>query len=146
MASVYRPAGGVARIGRMSSAGIRMLALVAVAMVPAIRPAPVRAAGEAPYVEQLLRLAEIMGALHHLRPLCGADEPQVWRQKMSALLSAEEPTPDERKRIVDRFNQSYRSLSEIHRACSPAAVEIIDRYLAEGARLSREIVVRYGRR
>lgn len=140
MASGRRPRGGIARFGRQAAGMLIATALGAAASLPA------RAAtGEAPYVDQLLRLAEILGALHHLRPLCGAEEGQLWRQKMSALIAAEEPTADERKRIVERFNQSYRSLAEIHRSCTPAALEIVDRYLAEGARLSRDIVVRYGR-
>ncbi|MEJ1157843.1 TIGR02301 family protein [Prosthecomicrobium sp. N25] len=132
---------GAARRFRGWTAGLLALGLAELAATPAAGAAP----GEPPYVDQILRLAEIMGALHHLRPLCGANEPQVWRQKMSALLAAEDPGPEERRRIVDRFNQSYRSLSEIYRTCTPAASEIIDRYLAEGSRISREIVVRYGR-
>jgi uncharacterized protein (TIGR02301 family) len=128
--------------GRRAGAAALLVAAV-LAVLPG--PAPQAAPGDPPYVDQLMRLAEILGALHHLRPLCGANEAQVWRQKMSALLAAEEPSADERRRVVERFNQSYRSLAEIHRTCTPAASEIIDRYLAEGSRISREIVVRYGR-
>lgn len=98
-----------------------------------------------PYDEQILRLAEIMGALHHLRPLCGADEGQMWRDKMNALIQAEEPAPDRRKRIIERFNRSYRALSEVYRTCTPAARAIVDQYLREGAKLSRDVVSRYGR-
>ncbi|WP_407048169.1 TIGR02301 family protein [Methyloraptor flagellatus] len=98
-----------------------------------------------PYDEQILRLAEIMGALHHLRPLCGADEGQMWRDKMNALIQAEEPAPDRRKRIIERFNRSYRALAEVYRTCTPAAREIVDQYLREGAKLSRDVVSRYGR-
>lgn len=107
----------------------------------------VRAADDAPpYDEQILRLAEILGALHHLRPLCGANETQLWRDKMSALIQAEDPGPERRKRIIERFNRSYRTLSEVHRTCTPAAAEIVKQYLAEGAKLSRDVVARYGRR
>ncbi|MBT9288631.1 TIGR02301 family protein [Prosthecodimorpha staleyi] len=116
------------------------LAVSSLAAVPA-RALP----GDPPYAESLMRLAEILGGLHHLRPLCGAPDGQIWRQKMSALIQAQDPTPEDRKRLVERFNQSYRSLAEIHRTCTPAAIEIIDRYLAEGGRLTRDIVSRYGR-
>ena len=124
-------------LARLLAAGI---AATLVAAVPA-RALP----GDPPYAESLMRLAEILGGLHHLRPLCGAPDGQIWRQKMSALIQAQDPTPEDRKRFVERFNQSYRSLAEIHRTCTPAAIEIIDRYLAEGGRLTRDIVSRYGR-
>lgn len=122
-------------------AGAVCVALVALGTSPA-HAAP----GDPPYTDQLLRLAEIMGALHYLRPLCGANEEQIWRQKMSQLLAAEEASQDERRRLIDRFNQSYRSLSEVHRACTPATAEIVDLYLVEGGQLSREIVTRFGPR
>ena len=51
--------------------------LIALPLVLAAAPAP--AQDVAPYDDHLMRLAEILGALHHLRPLCGADEAQVWR-------------------------------------------------------------------
>lgn len=128
--------------GRTAMAAAMLAAALAVA-------APARDAaalpGDPPYAESLLRLAEILGALHHLRPLCGANEPQVWRQKMGQLLTAQDPSPDERRRLVERFNQSYRSLAEIHRVCTVSASEIMERYLAEGTQLSRDLVARYGR-
>lgn len=122
-------------------------ALVLAAVLTSAAPVRQSAAlpGDPPYAESLLRLAEILGALHHLRPLCGANEPQVWRQKMGQLLTAQDPTPEERRRLVERFNQSYRSLAEIHRVCTVSASEIMERYLSEGTQLSRDLVVRYGR-
>lgn len=124
-----------------------MAATIVAALLAAALPVrPVSALpGDPPYAESLLRLAEILGALHHLRPLCGANEPQVWRQKMGQLLTAQDPTPEERRRLVERFNQSYRSLAEIHRVCTVSASEIMERYLSEGTQLSRDLVARYGR-
>lgn len=115
--------------------------IVVISLAALVRAAP----GQALYDDDMLRLAEIMGALHYLRPLCGADEAQLWREKMNALLSAEEPTMERRRRLVDRFNRSYRSLADVHRDCSPTATEIVERYLAEGSKLSRDIVSRYSR-
>jgi uncharacterized protein (TIGR02301 family) len=34
-----------------------------------------------PYDEKLLRLSEILGAVHYLRELCGANEGQSWRDR-----------------------------------------------------------------
>jgi uncharacterized protein (TIGR02301 family) len=104
------------------------------------------APGDPPYEEQYMRLAAILGGLHHLRPLCGANEPQLWRDKMNALINAENPSPDRRKRLIDEFNRSYRSFAEIYRDCTPAAQAIINRYLSEGARISEDVLSHYGRR
>lgn len=109
-------------------------------------PAMSAPAGDPPYDDQLMRLAAILGGLHHLRPLCGASEPQIWRDKMNSLIAAEHPGPERRKRLIDEFNRSYRSLAEIYRDCTPAAEAIITRYLAEGASLSEDVLSRYGKR
>jgi len=112
----------------------------------ALATGPVAAApGDPPYDADYMRLAQILGGLHHLRPLCGAREPQIWRDKMNALIAAENPSPERRKRMIDEFNRSYRTFAEIYRDCTPAAEAIIDQYLAEGARISEDVLSRYGR-
>lgn len=127
---------------RRGLAGLRA-GLIAVPLVLAAPPAP--AQDVAPYDDHLMRLAEILGALHHLRPLCGADEAQVWREQMSALIAAEQPSPERAKRLTDRFNHAYRGLVETHRTCTDTARALIERYTAEGAALAQETVVRWGR-
>ena len=102
-------------------------------------------AGDPPYEQQLQRLSEILGALHYLRPLCGAEEPSVWRDQMDQILTADDPTPDRRARIVSQFNRGYSSFATIYRSCTPAALTAVDRYMAEGAKLTRDITARYGR-
>src|SRR5262249_39691004 len=48
--------------------------------------APARAeVGVAPFDASLQRLAEILGALHYLRSICGANEGQKWRNEMQAI-------------------------------------------------------------
>ncbi len=126
----------------VSSLRIGLIALSLATAAPAIA-AP---AGDPPYDDQLMRLAAILGGLHHLRPLCGANEPQIWRDKMNALIAAEHPGPERKKRLIDEFNRSYRSLAEIYRDCTPAAEAIITRYLSEGASLSEDVLSRYGKR
>ena len=118
------------------------------AIVTALVVAPIGSAAQeaAPYDDHLMRLAEILGALHHLRPLCGAsDEAQTWRDQMTALVEAEQPSPERAKRLVDRFNHSYRGLAETHRGCTDTARALISRYTVEGAALAQEVVVRWGR-
>lgn len=123
-------------------AGRRRIVL-ALALVVTLVPAAGRAQ-EAPYTGDLLRLSELLGALHHLRPLCGAAETRMWRDKMANLLAAENPSAEMRSRMIGRFNRSYRDLSEVYRACTPAAEAIISRYVAEGERIAADIVARYG--
>lgn len=100
---------------------------------------------DAPYDDRLMRLAEILGTLHHLRPLCGADEVQVWRDQMAAILAAEQPSPERARKLVDRFNHAYRAVAETHRTCTDADRALIARYTAEGAALARDVVTRWGR-
>jgi uncharacterized protein (TIGR02301 family) len=130
------------------------LALLALALTGAATPLPALAQGttaapaapaDPPYEQQLQRLAEILGALHYLRPLCGAEEPAVWRDQMDQLLEAEDPTPERRARLVSQFNHGFSSFASVYRSCTPAALAAVDRYMAEGKRLTRDITARYGR-
>lgn len=127
------------------SGGIgRILARTLVAAGLIVVPVAGARADDPPWDERLMRLAEILGALHHLRPLCGADEGQLWRDQMSALIAAEQPSPDRQKRFVERFNESYRGLAATHRVCTPAARTLIDLYTREGAALVDDVVQRFG--
>ncbi|MEC9343288.1 MAG: TIGR02301 family protein [Pseudomonadota bacterium] len=96
------------------------------------------------YDPQMMRLAEILGSLHYLRDLCGAEEGQRWREQMETLLEAEEPTPQRRAELIARFNRGFRGYREIYRECTPAAAEAANRYLRQGIRLAAEIPGRYG--
>ena len=104
------------------------------------------AAEEAPYDDRLAELAETLGALHHLRPLCGAQEAQTWRDQMTAVLEAEQPSRERRQRLIDRFNQSYRGLAAVHRVCDPAARELAEIYRKRGEALGADLVSRWGHR
>ena len=68
----------------------------------ALASAPARAieGGPAPFDNDLQRLAEILGALHYLRSICGANEGQRWRNEMQALIDAEALTGERRSRMV----------------------------------------------
>jgi uncharacterized protein (TIGR02301 family) len=100
-------------------------------------------AAMAPYQGDLERLAEILGALHHLRSLCGSNEGQTWRNEMQALIDAEAPSGERRNRLVASFNRGYRGFQQSYRTCTPAADLAIRRYLDEGARIARDITARY---
>lgn len=99
--------------------------------------------GPAPYDGDLQRLAEILGALHYLRGICGGNDGQKWRNEMQALLDAEAPSGERRNRLQVRFNRGYRGFQQTYRTCTPAADLVIRRYLEEGAKISRDITARY---
>jgi uncharacterized protein (TIGR02301 family) len=119
--------------------------LMAVGLVLALA-APGRAAegGGAPFDGDLQRLAEILGSLHYLRGLCGANEGTKWRDQMQALIEAEAPSGERRDRMVASFNRGYRGFQQTYRVCTPAADFVIRRYLEEGSKIARDITARYG--
>lgn len=126
--------------------------LIAVALAVTIAASPALAQqvlpvdpSPPPYDEQLLRLSEILGAIHYLRHLCGHDEKETWRDQMSALIDAEEPDGLRRARLTDRFNRGYEGFRAIYRDCTPAANESAGRYLTEGARIAADITARFSR-
>lgn len=117
-----------------------LIALLALALAGA----PAHAQPPAPYDGNLQRLAEIMGALHYLRALCGAKDGQKWRTEVQALIDAEAPTGERRARMIASFNRGYRGFQQSYRTCTPAADLVIRRYLEEGSRIAREVTARYG--
>lgn len=98
-----------------------------------------------PYETDLLKLAELLGGLHYLRPLCGiSPESQAWRLEMQGLIDAEQPSDARKAKLIASFNQGYSSYAQVYRTCTPAAALAVQRQLEEGAKLAHEIVVRYG--
>ncbi len=91
------------------------------------------------YEAKLLRLAEILGSLSFLRDLCGEDDGPVWRTEMSALLTAEDPGPQRRQRLVARFNHGFETYNAVYRSCTPSARRAIGRYLDEGQALASDV-------
>jgi uncharacterized protein (TIGR02301 family) len=111
----------------------------------AVRAAPAAAnTTPPPYEKDLRRISEILGALHYLRPLCGADDGPAWRDKMRNLIDAEGGPADRRERLAGAFNEGYNGFQLTYRTCTPSADLAVRRYLAEGAKLTREIATRHG--
>ncbi len=96
-----------------------------------------------PYDPDLQRLAEILGALHFLRGICGYEEGQKWRGEAQALIDAETPAGRRHDDMVESFNRGYRGFQQSYRTCTPAAKIVIRRYLEEGAKIARDITARY---
>jgi len=106
-------------------------------------PGPVHAQAsldDKPYDAQLLRLVEILGAIHYLRELCGANEGQLWREQMKTLLQSEGTTAIRRAKLVKRFNKGYRGYRRTYRACNETALIAIEHFMEEGTQLTALLV------
>ncbi|MFN3248000.1 TIGR02301 family protein [Roseibium album] len=98
-----------------------------------------------PYEQQLMRLSEIFGALHFLRPLCKENDDPSWRDRMEDFLDAETIDENRRRRFIERFNQGYRGFSVAYRDCTEAARIAMAQYLNEGETIISDVTSRYGR-
>lgn len=107
-------------------------------------PAPDSEAPPAPYDPELLRLAEILGALTYLDTLCASNLQGDWRAKMQTLLEADAKTAARKERLAGSYNRGFRDYERTYRLCTPNAQAIIGRFLAEGAGIAHEVVDRYG--
>ena len=115
---------------------------LAVATLVAVSPLAAAPAGKdvKPYDDRLMRLAEILGAVHFLRELCGANEGQYWRERMEELMRAEGSSALRQARLTRGFNQGYRNYARTYSTCTPTAQTAITRFLAEGAQISDGLV------
>jgi uncharacterized protein (TIGR02301 family) len=89
-----------------------------------------------PYDAKLLRLAEILGAIHYLRELCGAQEGQLWRDEMKEIVKNEGSTAVRRAKLVNSFNDGYRGYRRTYRTCTSSATVAITRFSTEGAQIA----------
>jgi len=89
-----------------------------------------------PYDDKLMRLAEILGAVHYLRELCGADEGQLWREQMREILKKEGTTAVRRAKLVNKFNDGYRGYRRTYRSCTQSATLASRRFSTEGAQIA----------
>ncbi|MBM3544059.1 MAG: TIGR02301 family protein [Alphaproteobacteria bacterium] len=92
-----------------------------------------------PYDTKLMRLAEILGAVHYLRELCGAEEGQVWRDQMKEILKNEGTTAARRAKLVNSFNDGYRGYRRTYRACTESATLASTRFSTEGATIAASL-------
>ncbi len=124
----------------MPTRALVVLLLVLTTTVARAQPA---APAQPSYDTDLMRLSEILGALHYLRDLCGAREGQAWRNEMQQLLDSEAPSGERHDRLTASFNRGYRGFQQSYRTCTPAADFAIRRYLEEGSKIARDITARY---
>jgi uncharacterized protein (TIGR02301 family) len=92
-----------------------------------------------PYDNKLMRLAEILGAVHYLRELCGAQEGQIWRDQMKEILRNEGTTAVRRAKLVNAFNDGYRGFRRTYRSCTQSATLATTRFSTEGANIAASL-------
>ena len=124
----------IARTNLPRASGLAALLAVAAALPAMAAP------DNKPYDDRLLRLSEILGAVHYLRELCGAEEGQQWRERMSELVQAEGYSALRKAKLTRSFNKGYQSYSRTYNTCSPSAQNAINRFLAEGATIADTLV------
>lgn len=103
-------------------------------------PAAAASPDSKPYDDRLFRLSEILGAVHYLRELCGGEEGQQWRERMSDLVQSEGSTALRKAKLTRSFNKGYQSYSRTYNTCSPSAQNAINRFIAEGAQIADTLV------
>jgi uncharacterized protein (TIGR02301 family) len=122
---------------------LAVAAMLAAATVTGLPPGPALAQsgpGDGrPYDDKLMRLSEILGAVHYLRELCGASDGQRWRDSMKELMDSEGSSALRRARLTRSFNNGYRAYSRTYNACSPSAQTAITRFLTEGAEIAETL-------
>lgn len=125
---------------KVRSSGLRRQVFGLAAVCAVIGAADVRAQDAKPYDDQLMRLSEILGAVHYLRELCSANDGQLWRDHMRTFIDAETTSAQRKARITRSFNQGYRNYSRTYTTCTPSAQTAIDRFMAEGVEISEALV------
>src|SRR2546423_9813426 len=111
----------------------RALLFAWIALLAAGAPARAEVAA-APFDGSLQRLAEILGALHYLRGLCGANEGAKWRNEMQALADAETPSGERRGKQGGRLQPGHPGVPQAYRPRHPAAGPRVQRHILERAK------------
>ncbi len=115
------------------------IAALAMALL-ALSPSALAQSEDRPYDAMLFRLTEILGSIHYLRELCGANEGQKWRIQMQDLLKTEGTSASRRIKLVRAFNRGYRYYRRTYRSCTRSAKTAVDRFLAEGTQIAETLV------
>jgi uncharacterized protein (TIGR02301 family) len=100
------------------------------------------AAIDPPYEPQMERLAEIMGSLYFLAPMC-SESSVDWRAELADLVTKDQPDEDRQQRLYGAFNGGYQAFARLYRACTPSAEEALTRLLMEAESTARDIHTRF---
>lgn len=116
-----------ARIG----AGLLMAALIFCMPAPAARASS--------YDLGYVRMAEILGAVHHLRSICTPNEGAVWRNKMIDMLGYLPDQKSQQEIMISHFNSYYHRYERRYRSCTRDAAEEANQLFEEAQILARHL-------
>jgi uncharacterized protein (TIGR02301 family) len=91
------------------------------------------------YQSRLLRLSEILGALHFVRAQCEPAEDVRWRDRMQELIRLERPSTEQRNAMVVKFNDGYGDAKSRFSVCTDAARVYAANIAGEGETISRTL-------
>lgn len=125
----------LSRIGTYLGTGhIKAVPIALVLILP-----PLGATASAALPPKAIQLAEILGAIHHLRDICGTNEGQLWRNKMIEMIGVLEPSDADRQRLVKNFNDSFYRYKNTYPGCTATASRQSDKLMQDGQRLAEEL-------
>ena len=110
---------------------------------PTLSPTPTHPEA-APYEADLLRLAEVMGALAYLRDLCHDGDGEKFRDQIARLIEADSRPQESKDLIAGAFNRGFEGYRLTYRICTSNARAVIGAYLEETQRLATEVATRFG--
>ncbi len=93
-------------------------------------------AQSARYEQNLLRLSEILGAMHYLHQICKAFDNKTWRDQMVDLIRVEKAKGEREQRLTAGFNRGYSTYQDWFTSCTDGANVEIKRFTIEGSELS----------
>ena len=118
--------------------------IVAAPSSPQPSPTPTAAPPPPPYEPQLLRLAELMGALSYLRDLCRDGDGAAFRDRLAKLMDVEAQATERKEALAGAFNRGFGDYELTYRVCTPSARETIRLYLDETQKIAHFVATRYG--
>lgn len=112
---------------------LKRLAYLCLALVAAT-PALAQDADEYRLRQQnLTKLSGIFGELHHVRRMCEPRrEADIWRNRMKKLVELEEPSATHHVKMVDAFNNGYKTAMRRYDYCDRDAEDFAAARAAEG--------------
>ncbi len=127
---------GVSGFGTADARNGAGWAVTALILCALSAPCPARAAA---YDVGYVRMAEILGAVHHLRSICTPNEGAMWRNKMIDMLGYLPDQKAQRDVMISHFNSYYHHYERRYRSCSPQAVEEANQLFDEAQILARRL-------
>lgn len=87
----------------------------------------------------LTRLSEILGTIHHLRDICGANDGPLWRNKMIDMINAAKLEPEKRQQMISHFNDAYYDARTGFPKCSGEAAKQANLLFDEAETLATQL-------